>query len=274
MIYNNVAYAKLNLNFDHRLFVLEYDKLILPYTKPILNDKRSWALTRGLNRAWDMVDPNTYDKCNVHTGYNQHEDRGVPQWQMAQLMYLETDASDSDLIKREVAFGGTFARNITLGRDWKIKSNFENLKIIKFIKKLPIKKLCSIHCVSLEPGTFASIHRDCRWFPEAGEKNIVERNGVSQRGFVVLTLNISDGGVPLYWALDNQYHDVKFANDSVYMCSDYFVHGVPVCTSRRRQIRITAMPDEGFDDLVDHDSKILVPPDIVWPTKENWYPDV
>lgn len=272
MIYSNIAYAKLDLDFDHRLFALEYDKLILPHSKPINNSKMSWERTRRLNQTWNMVDPEIYDKCNIYTGYSQHEDRGVAQWQMVQLMYLETDDSDSDMIKKEVTFGGTFARNMTLGRDWKIKPEYEHLKIIKFIKTLPIKKMCSIHCVSLEPGTFASIHRDSRWYAEADKKDTVENNGVSQQGYTVITLNISDGGVPLYWALDNQYDKVKFANDAVYMCSDYFVHGVPVCASRRRQIRITAMPDAGFDDLVDHSTKVLVPPDIEYATKETWYP--
>ena len=272
MNYSDIAYAKLNLDFDHRVFSLEYDKLILPYSKPIYNNIMSWELTRGLNQTWNMVAPETYDKCNVYTGYRQHEDRGVPQWQMTQLMCLEPNESDSTMIKEQIQFGGTFARNMTLGRDWEIKPEFENLKIIKFIKTLPIKKMCSIHCVSLEPGTFASIHRDARWYAEAGKENTVEKNGVSQRGFAVITLNISDGGVPLYWALDNQYDKVKFANDPVYMCSDYFVHGVPICTSRRRQIRITAMPDEGFDNLVDHGTKVVVPSDIEYATKETWYP--
>lgn len=232
----------------------------------------SWELTRKLNNNWGMVDPEIYDKCNIYTGYNQNEDRGIAQWQMVQLMCLETNDSDSEMFKNEVAGGGTFARNISLGRDWKVKPEFKNLEIVKFIETLPIKKICSIHCVSLEPGTFASIHRDSRWFADAGKNSIVEKNGVCKQGFTVITLNISDGGVPLYWALDNQYDKVKFANDPVYMCSDYFVHGVPVCTSRRRQIRITAMPDEGFDSLVAHDTKILVPPDIEYATKENCYP--
>jgi hypothetical protein len=271
-MFKNVAYAKLKLDFDHYLFSLEYDKLIFPKGKPINNSKMSWETTRKLNQKWGMVPPETYDKCSVETDYNQHEDRGLPQWRMVQLMCLETNDSDSDIIKKEVTYGGTFARNMTLHRDWKIKPEFENLKIVKFIKSLPIKQICSIHCVSLEPGSFASIHRDSRWFPEAGKENTVIKNGVCQQGFTVITLNISDGGGPLYWALDNQYDDVKFANDPVYMCSDYFVHGVPVCTSRRRQVRVTAMPDEGFGDLVDRQTEVLVPPDIVWAGKGTWYP--
>lgn len=272
MNYSNVAYAKLNLDFDHRLFALEYDKLILPHGKPINNSKMSWELTRKLNQSWGMVEPEIYDKCSVEVGYNQHELRELPQWKMVQLMSLETNDSDSDVIKHEINYGGTFARNMTLHRDWKIKPMFENLKIIKFIKSLPIKKLCSIHCVSLEPGCFASIHRDARWFDTVGMENTVAKNGVCQQGFTVITLNITDGGGPLYWAIDSYYEDVKFANDPVYMCSDYFVHGVPVCTSRRRQVRITAMPDVGFEDLIDQQTKVLVPQDIVWAGPGTWYP--
>jgi hypothetical protein len=32
------------------------------------------------------------------------------------------------------------------------------------------------------------------------------------------------------------------------------------------------MPDAGFDDLVDHGTEVLVPPDMQYVTKENWYP--
>lgn len=275
MNYLDIAYAKLNLDFDHRLFALEYDKLILPNGCYINNDERSWRGTRGLNQTWNMVDPDTYDKCSIELAeYSKIDPRELPQWTMVQLMHLETDDSDLDIIKKETARGGTFARNMTLNRDWKIKPKYEKLKIVDFIKKLPLKKMSSIHCVSLEPGTFASIHRDARWFLDlTGQPNTAEKNGVIEQGFVIITLNISDGGVPLHWSFDGKYaHHAYHANDPVYITSDYFLHGVPVCTSRRRQIRITGIPTDDLAELIAEDSKILIPSDMEYATKENWYP--
>jgi hypothetical protein len=272
-MFKNIAYAKLNLDFNHRLFSLEYDKLIRPFSVPINNHERSWFNTRKLNQTWNMVDPVTYDKCSIELDYGHIDPRELPQWRMVQLMQLEPIDSDSEMLKTEILRGGTFARNMTLHRDWKIKPQYEKLKIVDFIKKLPFKKMSSIHCVSLEPGSFASIHRDSRWFSGVGEKNIVARNGVIEQGFVIITLNITDGGGPLYWAFDGKYVDHAYhANDPVYITSDYFLHGVPVCNERRRQIRITGIPTDDLENLFDQSSIIEIPPDMEYATKENWYP--
>ena len=271
--YVDIAYARLNLDFNHRLFALEYDKLIYPWTKPIYNDKTSWQRTRGLNQTWCMVDPETYDKCSIEVGYGQVDPRELPQWQMVQLMYLETVDSDLEVVKTQTSFGGTYARNLALDRDWKIKPKFEKLKIVEFIKNLPLTNINSIHCVSLEPGSFASIHRDSRWFDDALIPNVAAKNGVRQQGFVVVTLNVSDGGVPLYWAFDDHYVDHAYkANDPVYLCSDYFLHGVPVCTNRRRQIRVTGRPTPEFAKLIDTESTITIPPDMEYAVGDKWYP--
>ena len=271
--YENIAYARLDLDFDHRLFALEFDKLISPHSTAINNGKQSWERTRRLNQAWGMVDPETYDKCTVEVAYKQVELRGIPQWQMTQLMYMEPEESDSEMLKREADFGGTYARNLALHREWKIKPMFEKLKLIKFIKALPFKRMNSIHCVSLDPGSFASIHRDSRWFEGSNIPNVAGKNGVIRQGFVIITLNISDGGVPLYWAFDNKYVNHAYhANDPVYITSDYFLHGVPVCTSRRRQIRITGIPTDDLAALIDQDSKVMVPADMEYAVGEQWYP--
>ena len=39
-------------------------------------------------------------------------------------------------------------------------------------------------------------------------------------------------------------------DDTAYLSNDYFFHGVPVVTSRRRQLRITARPKPEFMDLI------------------------
>lgn len=279
MPYKDIAYAKLNLDFDHKLFALEYDKLILPHARPIVNSQKSWQETRRLNQTWGMVDPSTYDKCSIGlTGHGKSDTRESPQWDMVQLLYLKTTDDDPEILKQQAEYGGVFARNMALDREWLIKAKFEKLKIIKFIKTLPLKTICSIHCVSLEPGRFASIHRDSRWFEDTGDAvldrpNVALHNGVIERGFVIITLNISDGGVPLYWAFDGQYvTNALYANDPVYLTSDYFLHGVPVCTSRRRQIRITGRPTDQLNDIIDQQTKVVVPKDMVYATGKTWYP--
>jgi hypothetical protein len=56
------------------------------------------------------------------------------------------------------------------------------------------------------------------------------------------------------------------------MTSDYFLHGVPVCASRRRQIRITGIPTDDLEGLIAEGTKIPIPSDMEYATKENWYP--
>jgi hypothetical protein len=85
---------------------------------------------------------------------------------------------------------------------------------------------------------------------------------VAKNGYVIMTLNITDGGGPLYWALDGEECTKPLkANDDVYLTNDYFLHGVPVMTSRRRQLRITGIPTEELWDMIDHSTVIDVGPD-------------
>ena len=272
-MFETTAYAKLNLDYNKRLFELEYDKLIAPHGVPITNGHRSWAETRKLNQTWGMVDPVLYDKCSIETEFGTVNPREIPQWKMVQLMELETADDDHPLVKANADRGGTFVRNVTLHRNWQIKPQFEKLKIVEFIRKLPFSKISSIHCVHLEPGCFASIHRDSRWSLDIGNENTVVSNGIYKQGFVVLTLNISDGGVPLFWALDGKdAQNPLTTNEPAYIISDYFLHGVPVCTSRRRQIRITGIPTKELADLIDNSTKVLISPDYVFDDIKSWYP--
>jgi hypothetical protein len=268
----NVAYAKLNLDFDHVLFAKEYDEYILPTSIPISTGWHTWTNTRELNRAWNMVSPEAYDQCAVETEFGKMDPRQIPQWQMAQLMCLRTEDTDSDFVKQRAGVGGTFMRNLHLDRTWEIKPEFAHLEIVKFAQSLPLTKMVSIHCVSLAPETFASIHRDVRHNPNVGTP-LTANNGVYQQGFVVITLNITDGGVPLYWSLDGvDSYQLRKVNDPVYLISDYFLHGVPLCSSRRRQVRVTGIPTPELMDLVDHGSKLELPADYKFDDQETWYP--
>lgn len=272
-MFENIAYAKLNLEYNQRLFELEYDKLIAPHGVPISNGIGSWNGTRKLNQTWGMVDPALYDQCSIETEFNSLDARQMPQWNMVQLLELQTTDDDHLLIKQAAKTGGTFVRNLTLDRTWTIKPEFSKLKIVEFINTLPFSKISSIHCVHLEPGRFASIHRDSRWSKEITNTSPAANNGVYKKGFVVLTLNISDGGVPLFWALDGKdAQNPLTANDPAYIISDYFLHGVPVCTSRRRQVRITGVPTKELADLIDSSTKVLIPPDYEFDTADKFYP--
>ena len=261
MNYTKLAYARLNFDFDHELFVYEYDQKILPLAQFINNGKKSRLFTRKLNQIWNMVDPVLYNK-----------DKTI-QWEMTQLMYLITDEQDLEVVKGNPGLGGTYMRNMHLDREWRVKPEFETLEIVNFIQTLPFSKIVSMHCVSLEPGRFANIHRDTRYTNEIDRPNIAINNGVYSQGYVVLTLNVSDGGVPLYWALDGDAtnHVIK-TNDPAYLISDYFLHGVPACTSRRRQIRVTGIPTPELQSLIDHNNKIELPENYNFDPEDRWYP--
>jgi hypothetical protein len=274
MDYKNIVYAQLDYKFDRALFIKEYDEFIYPGSRHIFNNTMTWEKTRNLNRIWNMVDEETYDKCSIEIAFNRPLDRGIQSWKMKQLMYLVTHDQDPESVRRMSHIGGTFMRNINLDRTWLLKPEFENLAIVRYIQTvLPFKKIVSMHCVSLEPGEFASIHRDARWDPNIGRPSVIDKNGVRRSGYVIIVLNISDGGVPLYWALDGQdVNNVIKTNDDAYITSDYFLHGVPVCTSRRRQIRVTGIPSDELAAHINHNQTIEIPDDYVFDDSDHRYP--
>jgi hypothetical protein len=280
--FSNLAYAKLDIDFDHELFAEEYDRYILPSADPIATRQQTLDGTRNLNQSWGMVDPVAYDNLNVEieigtSGLYTTEVRGISGFAMNQLLEMVTVDSDSDYVKSQAGHGGSCMRNHHLNRLYKVKPEFKHLKIVEFIlKKLPFKRIVSIHCVNLEPGSFSNIHRDARYSPDAGlpfASNAGVNNGLFQQGHVIIALNISNGGVPLWWALDGiDNKKVSTVNDSVYLHSDYFLHGVPICTSRRRQIRITGIPSSKLNDLIDHSTKVVLPDNYTFDEEKDWYP--
>jgi hypothetical protein len=280
--FKNFAYARLNLDFDHELFAKEYDQYILPSAKSIATRQQTLDGTRSLNRAWGMVDPVLYDNLNIEieigtTGHYTTKERGIAGFAMNQLLELVTVDSDSDYVKSQAGNGGSCMRNHHLNRFYKFKPQYKSLKIVEFIlKQLPFKRIVNVHCVSLEAGSFSNIHRDARFSPDAGlpfATNAGVENGLFRQGHVIIALNISDGGVPLWCALDGKDRENVFqVNDSVYLHSDYFLHGVPVCASRRRQIRITGVPSSKLYDMIDHTTKVVLPDDYKFDDEKDWYP--
>ena len=266
MNYSNIAYSELNLKFDHHLFAQEYDQYILPTSRPIANGSPSWQGTRNLNQQWNMVSPDVYDQCDVGVKDGVLQ-RGIPQWHMNQLMQLVLEETDDDEVKRMFRAGGTTMRNRFIGRQWELNPEFKHLELVQWIQQLPITDIKSIHCVSLEAGQFASIHRDNRQTQEDSKQN-----AIYQQGFVVITLNITDGGAPLYWALDGKdVQNCRHVSAPAYIISDYFLHGVPVVTSRRRQVRITARPTEQFERLLNKDTCVILDDGYKF-DETHWYP--
>lgn len=264
--YSTTAYAKVNLKFNKKLFIKEYDKYILPAAIPLSNSAGIVHMTARLNEMWGMVPPEIYNTGDVwvqpgSASTLRYIKRDRPCWMMTQLMELDTSNVEDPLMKRWATVGGQSLRNETLGPEykWNIKEEFKHLKIWKWIQTLPFKKINSLHCVSIEPSGFSVIHRDMKGFYDHNSSAGISR--VAKNGYVIMTLNISDGGGPLYWALDgNECTKPLKANDDVYLTNDYFLHGVPVMTSRRRQLRITGIPTEELWDMIDHSTMIDVGP--------------
>lgn len=248
---HNIAYCKLDLDFDKETFVKEYDEFILPNSVPIANGEKSWQLTREVNKKWNMVDPEVYDLCDIQSESGIVK-RGSEQWLATSLIELVTDNKDLLFLSR---LGSVAVRNNLLNNgEYKFKELYKNLSIVKWIQTLPIKKFIGVRCVSLKPGTFASIHRDENNLQHHKNGTSLPRNVLWESGFISITINITDGDQPLFYSLNSKMEESFKVNDPVYMFNDYCPHGVPVVSSRRRQIRVTGIPTEDLLDKIDMSS--------------------
>lgn len=245
----DLVYASMDLDFDHELFAREYDQHILPTSVPIANGFKSWETTRYINQAWKMVDAETYDLCDVRKSDSlEIMKRGISSWMANSMIELETE---NKMYLETSRLGSVALRNNLLGEGkYHFREQFEGLAITKWIQQLPITDIIGIRCVSLAPGTFASIHRDSNNFSQKQNEGSLNSNKLWRSGFVSITINITDGGVPIYYCMDSDLNKPYTANDAVYMFNDYFLHGVPVTTSRRRQIRVTGRPTGNIMDHV------------------------
>lgn len=278
MNFSLFAYAKLNLKFDRDAFIKEYDELILP--RSVHNTSSSYHSlinTVELNKSWGMVHPDDYLTCNY---FKQSGDadttefytEGRPVWKMFQMMELDDERVTDPLILKYAKIGGPGLRNESLKYNFKLKKGLENSIIYNWIiSNIPLTKINSIHCVSLPKDSFSSIHRDAK--PLYDNRSSAGVNKLYNEGFVVINLNISDGGVPLYWALDGE--DVRNCfkvSEDVYLTNDYFLHGVPICLSRRRQIRITGIPSNDLENIIDMSSVISLDKNYQFDTVKTRYP--
>lgn len=280
-LFETLAYAKLNLDFDHELFSKEYDERILPDSIAISNGIRAAELLKELNTAWGMIPPEIYNTGDVweqpgDASTMRYIKREHPCWQLTQLMEMDLTGITDPLILETAKSGATSFRNETLDKSYKfsIRPKYADLKIYKWIQdNLPFERITGLHCVSIEPGGFAIIHRDSKGLYD--DKSSAGVSKVFKNGYVVINLNITSGGAPLYWSLDGKDAKQPYkADDSVYITNDYFFHGVPVVTSRRRQIRILGIPKPELWDLIDHTNKVDIGAEYQYvPNYSKWAKD-
>ncbi len=251
--YANIAFAKLNITVDRDLFIKEYDDVILPASKPFIPITNQWWNMQRLNSLWNVLPEEQFQYYNKYISSGETNIEGhTHQWDMVNLMQVEGDDSDG---------GGAYWRHRNLENPKILKTQFKNLNIVKWIMDImPAKVITGIHCVSVEPGGFATIHRDTFW-PIGSGSNPGNRNGYFNKGYVVICVNISNGGVPLLWCLDHEQKTPRSADDDCYIISDYFLHAVPLTKSRRRQIRISMIPNENLCELINESTAVIIPDD-------------
>ncbi len=267
--YANIAYARLNIDYDHDQFAYEFDRFVLTRSQPQYNEARERDITAALNAKWGMVDNELYVRCDA-AEHNSWETKtassvqrnGQPTWQQFALTEINPSAITDELLATANQRGTVAARNYARHLPWRVKPVLanKNLEILNFVyQKLCLERVVFVAGVSLEPGRFATIHRDSMRLKQQSS-NPTLNNGLYQEGFVVINLNITNGGVPLYWSMDGADVDTpRFIDDAAYMSSDYFLHGVPVVHSRRRQIRVTGIPGPGFEQLIDRNTAVVIP---------------
>jgi len=258
MNFSTLAYAKLNLSFDREMFIKEYDEHIYPKSSPISAGVESINRTIKLNQTWGMIDPGIYEQINTNTVNDKGEytpiNRGRKSWVMQQLLELDTLGITNPILLKFAAIGGVGLRNAAHQHNFKVKENCKDLQIVNWIyKNLPFEKIVSIHCVAIDPDGFAPIHRDDKSLFD--NKSSIGTNLFYKNNFVIININISNGGVPLYWGLDIPNTNTCYkVDDDIYLTNDYFLHGVPQVTSRRRQIRVSGIPKKEMYDLLDKTS--------------------
>lgn len=245
--FHSMVAAELSgMEYDSTAFAEEYDQRILSVSSNVRNGEDVLLNTIDTNIKWNMVDPNKYIKADVRSKTGAPIDNGYPSWKGVSLVYLESD--DSELAENSKN-GSVSIRNYVLDKhgEFKFFPQYEDLMITRYIKSLPLDTIIGVRCVSLRADTFAIIHRDNSNFLPSSLRNLaVQRmvdNFLWKQGFVQITINISDGGVPMYYSISsNLSAEYNTVNYPVYLFNDFFYHGVPITTGRRRQIRITGRP--------------------------------
>jgi hypothetical protein len=265
--FKQLVYGKINLQYDRELFINEYDQVIAPRSVKVYISDKVLNITAHNNREWNMVDPDIYSKIETRSAYNhQHITGEYPTWDGISLVYLDCE----DVEFRESSKLGSIAvRNYALDNygEYKFLPEYENLEITKFIKNLPLTDIIGVRCLSLPSNTFGIIHRDNRnSLPKNGTvdnkyKTVqqITNNKIWAEGFIQITINISDGGVPLMFVNTEQMSKNTFTTvEPIYLFNDFVFHGVPLTTGIRRQIRITGRPTPELVKLIEESSIVNI----------------
>lgn len=248
--FKNIVYGEVNLDFDQELFAKEFDEFILPYSLPFVAVHTQWTFMPLLNKHWKIISDDKYQKYNEIIESGGTELEGMTHYWRAINLIRGAEGPEN--------ITGASWRSINRHNQNTLKTQFQNLEIVRWIyQNIYAEKIVGIHCVSLEPGQFATMHRDAHW-ANKDTPNPALKNGFFKEGFIVLCLNVTSGGAPLLWALDHEKTKPKKIDAKCYIGNDYFIHGVPEVSSRRRQIRISFKPKKDFFNLIKEETIIAL----------------
>lgn len=230
---NTLIYCELDLEYPREKFIEEIDQILIPDSKLIEtghDDKAIMGPLRDINKAWGII-----------TDEEHIDPKSRVSWYVNSLIFSETD----NVRYNEISKGGSIvARNNLLDKgNWQYKSEYENLEITKFIKKLPFSEIIHARLLCLDTGRLVLIHND-------GLEKSLTKNLLASQGYISITLNVSSGGSPLYFGKMHDYYKYFSTQASSYIFNDYHVHGVPRVSSRRRQLRISGRPTIEFFKLL------------------------
>lgn len=232
---NDIAYCELNLTYPKKLFCDEVDQYIIP-TSPLVRSVPDNCMkdTVKLNQSWNMAPDNVYLK----------EDSNLS-WYANSLLYCDTDNEE---FRKLGDIGSIVVRNNLMNKaKWYWKYEFEHLELTKFIKNLPLTDIFHARTLCMPPGRMSGIHRDSK-------RSDVTKTSLSSQGYITITLNLSDGGQPLFFSLlTDENTPIKTSADA-FIFRDFNYHGVPSVTTWRRQLRITGKPTTEFFDLLKIDT--------------------
>ena len=236
---SKLVFCELDISYDHNLFAHEIDSVLLPDSTQINATGRAGVKEfLEINRQWNMVPESDYLEENSNKA-----------WYVNSLIYYDADDKD---VRKGSELGSVLVRNRTLtdsnlNSKWCWKEKYENLSLTKFIKSLPLTDIIHARLLYLPPGYMSVIHRDDR---HSNEQFKLSKNLLSSTGHLSITLNISTGGQPLFFATDSSPVN-KIFKPSTFIFNDYFMHGVPKVTSPRRQFRISGKPTkELFEKII------------------------
>lgn len=226
---SKITYCELDLEYDREAFCKEVDEYILP--KSMLIDAinvAGIAQYSSINNSWGMVPEDDYAKPGSQQA-----------WLVNSLIYSNTD---NKFFKSLSINGSIVARNrmIDTGK-WMWKPEYEDLALTKFVKTLPLTDIIHARTLCLFPGKMAAVHRDDR-------TDSLTKNLLSNLGYLSITLNLSDGGQPLFFSLTEDESTPIRTNKPAYVFNDFNLHGVPYVTDIRRQVRVTGKPTPEFFD--------------------------